>query len=61
MTTSPPLELPLKASEAAALSALVFEHVEEAELTAEVRGRLAGIARSMSFSSVRPYFGSLQH
>ncbi|MEK7404372.1 MAG: tagaturonate epimerase family protein [Acidobacteriota bacterium] len=53
-----PLELPLRAEEAAALAELILEHAEGRELTDELRGRLGG--RLARFSSVEAFPGSLQ-
>lgn len=60
MPSSIPFELPLKASESAALAELVFEHLEGRAITDEQRSRLAVRAAALQLDSIRPYFGSLQ-
>src|SRR5262249_10914041 len=57
--TSVPLDLPLKASEAASLAELVFSHDEGKPLTDVQRNRLAGRATGLKLSTITPYFGSL--
>ena len=54
-----PLNLPLRAADAAELGRLIFEHAEPMPLTAEMRNRLAARAAVLRFESVTPYFGSL--
>jgi len=51
---------PLKASEAAALAELIFEHLEGRALNDELRARLAGRLAALEISSFVPYAGSLQ-
>ena len=58
--TAIPMELPLKAGEAAALAELVFEHAEKRPLNEELRARLAGRLAALGFSSMEVYVGSLQ-
>ncbi len=54
------MELPLKASEAAALADLIFQSVEGRPLSDDVRNRLAGRLAALQLASIRPYAGSLQ-
>ena len=54
-----PLELPLKASEAAALADLIFQHVEGRPLTEDLRARLASRAAPVELTSMTPLWGSL--
>jgi len=54
-----PLELPLRADEAAELAALLFEHAERKPLTGELRDRLAARAAALKLESITAYFGSL--
>ena len=58
--TPVPLELPLKAGEAAALAGVIFEYAESRPLTADVRSRLAGRFTQLRLPGLRPYFPSLQ-
>ncbi|MEZ5352885.1 MAG: hypothetical protein R2762_09635 [Bryobacteraceae bacterium] len=64
MSTTPlstiPLELPVRASEAAALADAVFQQSEGRALTDEVRKRLAARAAALELESIRPFWGSLQ-
>jgi hypothetical protein len=53
------MDLPVKASEAAALAELIFQNVEGKRLNDEVRNRLAGRAGQLQISTFKPYFGSL--
>lgn len=55
-----PLELPFRASEAAALADLVFQQVEGRPLKEDSRNRLAGRIGSLQLRSLTPYPGSLQ-
>ncbi|MCS7025365.1 MAG: tagaturonate epimerase family protein [Bryobacteraceae bacterium] len=55
-----PFELPMKASEAAALADIIFQMAEGKPLTEELRQRLANRAALLNLQSVTPYFGSLQ-
>jgi hypothetical protein len=54
-----PLELPMKAGEAAALAELVIEHVGGRAITNEMRARLAGRASGLGMETITPYWGSL--
>jgi hypothetical protein len=54
-----PLDLPLKASEAASLAEMIFSHVDGKPLTDEMRNRLAGRAAGLQLETIKPYFGSL--
>ena len=58
--TAIPLELPMKASEAAALADLIYQHAEGRPLNDELRTRLAGRASTLGLSSVLPHARSLQ-
>jgi uncharacterized membrane protein len=53
------MDLPVKASETAALAELIFTHAEGKSLNDELRNRLAGRAGLLQLSSFKPYFGSL--
>src|SRR5260370_12512979 len=53
------MDLPVKASETAALAELIFTHAEGKSLNDELRTRLAGRAGLLQLSSFKPYFGSL--
>src|SRR5580692_3127521 len=53
------MDLPVKASEAAALAELIFLHAEGKSLTDDLRNRLAGRANQLQISTFKPYFGSL--
>ncbi|HUS04985.1 MAG TPA: tagaturonate epimerase family protein [Bryobacteraceae bacterium] len=55
-----PIELPVKASEAAALADLIFQQLEGRPLNDEVRLRLQGRLGVLGLTSIHPYFGSLQ-
>jgi hypothetical protein len=55
-----PLELPIKASEAAALADLIFQHTGSKPLNDDVRARLSGRVAVLGLSSIRAYTGSLQ-
>lgn len=59
--TAIPLELPVKASEAASLADLLFQQLEGRPLTDDQRSRMVARAGSLELSSIRPYWGSLQH
>lgn len=54
-----PLELPLKASEVAALAEAVLKDAEDRSPGEDVRSRLGGVVRSLGLTSLRPYAGSL--
>jgi hypothetical protein len=58
--SSIPLELPLRASEAAALADAVFQQCESRALSDESRRRMAARAAALDLSSIRPWWGSLQ-
>src|ERR1700704_236854 len=53
------MDLPVKASEAAALAELIFQNVEGKRLNDELRNRLASRAGQLQISTFQPYFGSL--
>jgi hypothetical protein len=53
------MDLPVKASEAAALAELIFQHVEGKRLNDDLRNRLAGRSGQLQISTFKPYFGSL--
>lgn len=55
-----PIDLPVKASEAAALADLIFQQVEGRALNDEVRTRLQGRLGILGLTGIQPYFGSLQ-
>ena len=54
------IELPVRASEAAALSEVVFHVTEGRRLTDDLRNRIAGRVETLGFETIRPYMGSLQ-
>jgi len=60
MASSIPFELPLKASESAAVAELIFQQLEGRAITDDQRNRLAVRAASLNLESIRPHFGSLQ-
>ncbi|MCC6590936.1 MAG: hypothetical protein IT168_29875 [Bryobacterales bacterium] len=60
MGSSIPFELPLKASESAALAEILFQQLEGRPINDEQRNRLAARAAALKLDSIRPYFGSLQ-
>jgi hypothetical protein len=53
------MDLPVKASEAAALAELIFLHADGKRLNDDLRNRLAGRASQLQISTFKPYFGSL--
>ncbi|MBK5291969.1 MAG: hypothetical protein JJE04_09870 [Acidobacteriia bacterium] len=55
-----PLELPLKANEAASIADVIFQQAEGRALTGELRQRLGGRVAGMGLTSLRCYWGSLQ-
>jgi hypothetical protein len=55
-----PLELPLKANEAAALADLIFQQLEGRAPSDDQRKRLTARAAVLELSSIRPYWGSLE-
>ena len=57
--TTVPMDLPVKASEAASLAELIFAQAEGKPLSDDLRNRLAGRAVPLKLSSIKPYFGSL--
>ena len=54
-----PLELPLRANEAAALADLILQMGERQPLSPELRNRLLSRIPSLGLESVRPFMGSL--
>src|SRR5262245_6795293 len=54
-----PMDLPVKASEAASLAELVLALAEGKSLTDDLRSRLAGRAAPRQLATIKPYFGSL--
>lgn len=58
--SSVPLELPLKASEAAAVADVIFQQLEGKSLTAEQRQRVSARAAGLGVTSLSIYWGSLQ-
>jgi len=52
--TPPVFELPVKASEAAALADIVFRALESRRLQEDVRNRLATRAGTLGLTSIRP-------
>ncbi|MBL8229571.1 MAG: hypothetical protein JNL98_13865 [Bryobacterales bacterium] len=55
-----PLELPVKASEAASLADIIYQMTEGKALTEELRQRLSNRAAHLNLQTITPYFGSLQ-
>ncbi len=55
-----PIELPLKASEAASLADLVFQQLEGRALNDDQRGRLSARSANLGLTSITPFWGSLQ-
>ncbi len=55
-----PFELPLRASEAAALVDLIFQQVKDRPLNDDLRGRLASRIPSLGLTTMTVYMGSLQ-
>lgn len=55
-----PFELPVKASEAAALADLIFQMAENKALTDELRQRIANRAQGLDLATITPYLGSLE-
>ncbi len=53
------MDLPVRASETAAIAELIFANAEGKPLNDDVRNRLAGRAGKLQLETVRPYFGSL--
>lgn len=58
--TAIPLELPLKANEAAALADLIIQQLDGGSPADDHRTRLASRAAALGLTSVRPLWGSLQ-
>lgn len=58
--TEIPIELPLRASEAAALVDLIFQQVKDRPLNDDLRGRLASRIPSLGLTTMTVYMGSLQ-
>jgi hypothetical protein len=54
-----PLQLPFRASDAAALAGLIFKHAEGKPLRDDVRSRIAAQLSSLQLRSMRPWIGSL--
>ena len=54
-----PLELPLRANEAASLADLILQTCERQTLSPELRNRLLSRIPSLGLETVRPYMGSL--
>ena len=54
-----PLELPMRANEAAALADLILQMGERQPLTPEIRNRLLSRVPSLGLESLKPYMGSL--
>ena len=54
-----PLELPMRANEAAALADLILQMGERQSLTPEVRNRLLSRVPGLGLESLKPYMGSL--
>src|SRR5687767_5268557 len=54
-----PVELPVKASEAAALADLIFQLGEGRAVNDELRTRLTGRAPALGLKALVPWFGSL--
>ncbi len=57
--TGVPLELPLRANEAAALAGVILEMEERQPLSAEFRNRLLSRLPTLDLETIRPYIGSL--
>ena len=57
---SVPLQLPLKASEAATLAGLVFQQAQGRKLDADLRSRLGSRIQALRLSSIAPFAASLQ-
>lgn len=57
--TPPVFELPIKASEAAAVADIVFQALENRRLQEDVRNRLATRGSTLGLTSIRPWWGSL--
>ena len=55
-----PFELPVRASEAAALADIVFQMAEGRALTGELRQRIGNRLTTLGFETLTPYPGSLQ-
>ena len=54
-----PVDLPVKASEAAALADLIFQHAEGQAVNDHLRRRLASRSAALGLNGLVPYFGSL--
>ncbi|MCX6624791.1 MAG: hypothetical protein NTY38_27765, partial [Acidobacteria bacterium] len=54
-----PIELPVKANEAAALADLIFQHLQGRSLNDETRTSLAARAAGLELASLQVWFGSL--
>ena len=55
-----PFELPVKASEAAALADVIYQMAEGKPLSDELRQRLANRAALLNLETIEPHMGSLQ-
>jgi hypothetical protein len=53
------MDLPVKASEAAALAELIFAHAGAKPLNDDLRNRLAGRAAQLQLATFQPHYGSL--
>src|SRR5260370_25451185 len=53
------MDLPVRASEAAALAELIFAHAGSKPLNDDLRNRLAGRAAQLQLSTFQPHYGSL--
>lgn len=58
--TPVPFDLPVRAGEAAALAALIFEHVEGKPLTEGIRSRLGTRAATLGLEATTPWMRSLE-
>lgn len=54
------IELPVRASEAAALSEIVFQVTEGRRLSDDLRNRIAGRVETLGLETILPHMGSLQ-
>ena len=53
------MDLPVKASEVAALADLIFQHAEGKPLSDDLRNRLSARAAALDLTTLRPHLGSL--
>lgn len=56
-----PLELPVRANEAAALAEVIFQQVEGRRLTDDLRNRASGRAGLLGLETIIPHMGSLSN